>query len=91
MDTWLASAWLADSSAETLALRAKQRTVTRLNRRTLVFLVGGLSAAILAATLWALQPHRRIVEDLTELYNVESIQIRRTRCPASGLFEAADE
>ncbi len=60
-------------SAETLALRAKPRTVTRLNRRTLVFLVGGLSAAVLAATLWALQPHRRIVEHLTELYNVERV------------------
>jgi hypothetical protein len=41
---------------EAVALRAQPRPVTRLNRRTLAILVGGLSVAVLGATIWSLQP-----------------------------------
>ena len=57
---------------EAVALRAQPRPVTRLNRRTLVMLTGGLSVAVLGATIWSLQPHRRVGEQ-TELYNVDRV------------------
>ncbi|WP_374416130.1 TrbI/VirB10 family protein [Ectopseudomonas oleovorans] len=57
---------------EAVALRAQPRPVTRLNRRTLAILVGGLSVAVLGATIWSLQPHRRASEQ-TELYNVDRV------------------
>ena len=57
---------------EAVALRAQPRAVTRLNRRTLAILTGGLSVAVLGATIWALQPHRRS-GSLTELYNVDRV------------------
>ena len=44
---------------EAVALRAQPRPVTRLNRRTLALLTGGLSVAVLGAMIWSLQPHRR--------------------------------
>ncbi len=40
----------------TLALRASPRPVTRLNRRTIAALMGGLGLIVFLATLWALQP-----------------------------------
>lgn len=59
-------------SPETVALRAQPRSVTRLNRRTLAVLAGGLSAAVLGATIWSLQPPKpRSGSDPTELYNVD--------------------
>lgn len=58
---------------ETVVLRAQPRPVTRLNRRTLALLVGGLSVAVLGATIWSLQPHRRIAGTQTELYNVDRV------------------
>ncbi|WP_110958428.1 TrbI/VirB10 family protein [Acidovorax sp. ST3] len=58
---------------EAMALRASPRPVTRLNRRTLVVLVGGLSAAVLGATLWSLSPSRRDRGAGTELFNVDRI------------------
>ena len=58
---------------EAVALRAQPRSVTRLNRRTLAILVGGLSVAVLGATIWSLQPHRRGAGDQTELYNVDRV------------------
>ncbi|MXP72870.1 TrbI/VirB10 family protein [Pseudomonas aeruginosa] len=59
---------------ETVALRAQPRPVTRLNRRTLVMLAGGLSVAVLGATLWSLQPPKpRSGNDPTELYNVDRV------------------
>ncbi|GAO23951.1 TPA: TrbI/VirB10 family protein [Burkholderia contaminans] len=57
---------------EAVALRAQPRAVTRLNRRMLAILTGGLSVAVLGATIWALQPHRRS-GGLTELYNVDRV------------------
>ena len=51
---------------------APSRAVTRLNRRTLAILVGGLSVAVLA-TIWSLQPHRRGADEQTELYNVDRV------------------
>lgn len=58
---------------ETVALRAPPRAVTRLNRRTLAVLVGGLSVAVLGATIWSLQPQRRGAGEQTELYNVDRV------------------
>ena len=56
-----------------MALRAQPRPVTRLNRRTLAILVGGLSVAVLGATIWSLQPQRRGTNEQTELYNVDRV------------------
>ncbi|MBF8721792.1 TrbI/VirB10 family protein [Pseudomonas guariconensis] len=58
---------------EAVALRAQPRPVTRLNRRTLVILIGGLSVAVLGATIWSLQPQRRGANEQTELYNVDRV------------------
>ena len=58
---------------EAMALRAQPRPVTRLNRRTLAILTGGLSVAVLGATIWSLQPHRRGTGEQTELYNVDRV------------------
>ncbi|MDA7418083.1 TrbI/VirB10 family protein [Xenophilus arseniciresistens] len=58
---------------EAMALRAQPRPVTRLNRRTLAMLTGGLSLAVLGATIWSLQPHRRNAGEQTELYNVDRV------------------
>ena len=58
---------------DAVALRAQPRPVTRLNRRTLAMLTGGLSVAVLGATIWSLQPHRRGAGEQTELYNVDRV------------------
>jgi type IV secretory pathway VirB10-like protein len=42
----------------TLALRASPRPVTRLNRRTIAALMGGVGLIVFLATMWALQPKR---------------------------------
>ena len=61
------------AAPETMVLRAQPRAVTRLNRRTLAILTGGLSVAVLGATIWALQPHRRGAGWQNELYNVDRV------------------
>ncbi|WP_372169766.1 TrbI/VirB10 family protein [Xanthomonas axonopodis] len=59
---------------ENVALRAQPRPVTRLNRRTLALLTGGLGVAVLGATLWSLQPtQRRSGSEPAELYNVDRV------------------
>ncbi|HGM5077166.1 TPA: TrbI/VirB10 family protein [Serratia marcescens] len=59
---------------EAVALRAQPRPVTRLNRRMLAVLVGGMATALLGATIWSLQaPQRRGAGDATELYNVDRV------------------
>ena len=58
---------------DAVALRAQPRPVTRLNRRTLAILTGGLSVAVLGATIWSLQPHRRGAGEQNELYNVDRV------------------
>ncbi len=59
---------------EQVALRAQPRPVTRLNRRMLAVLVGGVAAAVLGATIWSLQaPQRRGAGEPTELYNVDRV------------------
>ncbi|UUY08623.1 TrbI/VirB10 family protein [Pseudomonas sp. J452] len=59
---------------ESVALRAQPRRVTRLNRRTLAVFAGGLSAAVLGATIWSLQPPKpRGGSDPAELYNVDRV------------------
>ena len=53
---------------------AQPRPVTRLNRRMLAVLVGGVATAVLGATLWSLQaPQRRGAGESTELYNVDRV------------------
>lgn len=55
-------------------LRRRSRPVTRLNRRTLALLTGGLGVAVLGATMWSLQPtHRRGGNEPAELYNVDRV------------------
>ncbi|MPS29522.1 MAG: TrbI/VirB10 family protein [Alcaligenaceae bacterium] len=66
----LAAPSAGKEAPEVMALRALPRPVTRLNRRTLAILTGGLSVAVLGATIWSLQPHRRNAGEQTELYNV---------------------
>ncbi|MDL5364240.1 TrbI/VirB10 family protein [Xanthomonas sp. NCPPB 2654] len=58
---------------EAVALRAQPRPVTRLNRRTLAIIAGGLSVAVLGALMWSLQPQRRGAGEQTELYNVDRV------------------
>ncbi|RLK57612.1 type IV secretion system protein VirB10 [Stenotrophomonas rhizophila] len=58
---------------EAVALRAQPRPVTRLSRRTLAILAGGLSVAVLGALMWSLQPQRRGANEQTELYNVDRV------------------
>ncbi|MGV8893217.1 MAG: TrbI/VirB10 family protein [Burkholderiaceae bacterium] len=59
---------------ENVTLRAQPRPVTRLNRRMLAALVGGLAVAVLGATLWSLQSkQRRGSTESTELYNVDRV------------------
>ena len=69
----LAAPAAAKVAPEVVALRAQPRPVTRLNRRTLAILTGGLSVAVLGATIWALQPHRRGAGWQNELYNVDRV------------------
>ena len=58
---------------EAVTLRAQPQPVTRLNRRTLAILAGGLSVAVLGALMWSLQPQRRGAGESTELYNVDRV------------------
>ncbi len=58
---------------ENVALRAQPRPVTRLNRRTLAILTGGLAVAVLGATMWSLQPRKRSTSEQAELYNVDRV------------------
>lgn len=59
---------------ETVALRAQPQPVTRLNRRTLGVLVGGMATAVLGATMWSLQPKTKgSAKEPTELYNVDRV------------------
>ncbi|MGO4308182.1 TrbI/VirB10 family protein [Cupriavidus sp. RAF12] len=59
---------------ESVALRAQPHPVTRLNRRTLAILTGGLAIAVMAATMWSLQPkQRRSNSDPAELYNTDPV------------------
>jgi len=63
----------AKIAPEAVTLRAQPRPVTRLNRRMLAALVGGVSVAVLGATIWSLQPQRRGIGEQTELYNVDRV------------------
>lgn len=58
---------------EAVVLRAQPRPVTRLNRRMLAILAGGLSVAVLGALMWSLQPQRRGANEQAELYNVDRV------------------
>ena len=69
----LATPQAGKAAPDAVALRAQPRPVTRLNRRTLAILTGVLSVAVLGATIWSLQPHRRGANDQAELYNVDRV------------------
>lgn len=59
---------------ENVALRATPRPVTRLNRRMLAVLTGGLAAAVLGGTLWSLQTGQsKGAAQPSELYNVDRV------------------
>jgi type IV secretion system protein TrbI len=58
---------------ESLALRARPRSVMRLNRRVLAAGTGALAVGVLGATLWSLQPSRRVRDPGSELINVERV------------------
>jgi type IV secretory pathway VirB10-like protein len=71
---------------ENVALRAQPRPVTRLNRRMLAALAGGLATAVLGGTLWSLQPApRKGADGQAELFNVDRV----TR--ADGLAKLPDD
>jgi type IV secretion system protein TrbI len=59
---------------ENVTLRSPPRLVTRLNRRMLTVLAGGLATAVLSGTIWSLQStQRRGAGDQKELYNVDRV------------------
>ncbi|HLF31654.1 MAG: conjugal transfer protein TrbI [Burkholderiales bacterium RIFCSPHIGHO2_01_FULL_64_960] len=59
---------------ENVTLRSQPRPVTRLNRRMLAVLAGGLATAVLGGTIWSLQStQRRGAADQKELYNVDRV------------------
>jgi len=70
---------------EQVALRAQPRPVTRLSRRMLAVLAGGLGTAVLGALFWSLRvTERGSLHGADELYNVERIARSEelTRLPA---------
>ncbi|WP_313023975.1 TrbI/VirB10 family protein [Pseudomonas lopnurensis] len=69
----LATPKMGKVAPEAVTLRAQPRPATRLNRRTLAILVGGLSVAVLGATIWSLQPKQRGANEQAELYNVDHV------------------
>ena len=58
---------------ETVALRARPRSVVRLNRRMLAVGAGTLAAAVLGGTMWSLQAQKRERNPAAELYNVDRV------------------
>ncbi|WP_295380725.1 TrbI/VirB10 family protein [uncultured Pseudacidovorax sp.] len=59
---------------ERMALRAQPRAVVRLNRRMMTLLAGGVSAGVLGAMLWSLEPRaRKPGGERAELYNVDRV------------------
>lgn len=59
---------------EQVALRAQPRPVTRLSRRMLAVLAGGVGIAVLGALFWSLRaPDRSGSNGADELYNVERV------------------
>ena len=70
---------------EQVALRAQPRPVTRLNRRMLAVIAGGVGTAVLGALFWSLRmPERDDLNGADELYNVERVAHSEglTRLPA---------
>src|SRR3546814_7718966 len=62
-----------------LELRARPAPVTRLNRRTLAVLVGGLAAAVALVTWWAFRPPKPQEAAAQDVPNIERVT------PAEGL------
>lgn len=61
------------AAPENVTLRAQPRPVTRLNRRMLATLAGGLAVAVLGSLMWSLQPQRRGAGESAELYNTDRV------------------
>jgi len=82
----------AKESAETLAIRAKPRPVTRLSRKLIAGLLGVSAVAVMAGTLWALRPIER-KSSPDELYPTEHRAVAEgiSRLPRdySGVASAA--
>lgn len=68
-----ASPVTAKVDPESLALRARPRPVTRLNRRTLMVAAGVLALAIAGASMWALHAQVHRGAEQPELYNVDRV------------------
>src|SRR3546814_12897548 len=62
-----------------LELRARPAPVTRLNRRTLAVLVGGLAAAVALVTWWAFRPPKPQEAAAQDVPNIER-EIGRASC-----------
>ena len=60
-------------SADRLALRTRPRPVTRLNRTTLAVMIGGLTMAVFALTLWGLRKPPKGASSEGEPRNVEHV------------------
>jgi type IV secretion system protein VirB10 len=58
---------------ETLALRARPRPVTRLNRRMLIGIIVAVILLVLGVTVWSLRQDFRLAEVRPELHNVDRI------------------
>lgn len=63
----------AKTDPETLALRARPRPVTRLNRRMLIATIAGMVCLVLGVTVWSLRPSLRLSDVRPELHNVDRI------------------
>jgi type IV secretion system protein VirB10 len=63
----------AKTDPETLALRARPRPVTRLNRRMLVGMVAAIVCLVMGVTIWSLRPSLRLSDVRPELHNVDRI------------------
>ena len=72
-DTPDTSAMTPKVDPESMTLRALPHDVMRLNRRMLAVGAGTLAAAVLGATLWSLQSHKRERNPAAELYNVDRV------------------
>ncbi len=58
---------------EAMTLRAPPRAVMRLNRRMLALGTGTLAVAVLGATWWSFQSHKKDRSPAAELYNVDRV------------------
>ena len=63
----------AKADPDALALRARPRPVTRLNRRMLIGTIVAMVCLVLGVTVWSLRPSLRLSDVRPELHNVDRI------------------